>query len=361
MINSLEITNLQSHKYSLLEFHKGVNIIKGRSHSGKSSIIRALRWALQNRPSGFYFKSHFSNKKDSTDVAIDFNNGDYISRVRNNSFNGYYLSRNENGLEALRTDIPDEIKAITQMNNINLQSQGDKYFMLQETPGTVAKELNNIVGLNIIDEVNKRVSRIYDKADAKSKSLLIDIKDKKEEIKKYKHLKKAERLIKKIDILYGKYTALEDDRISLISRITELKETQEEMDGVTEWLTVEKPFKEIKKKQLDLIKLNSKAISVSTWVNEYKKTEILSLKYNRFLSLEKPMKQAKSTLNKLSEMRFKHDKILKLYTDMQNTEKSLKLSSDTLKKRMKEKAELLRTHADEFCSKCGAHQQYWRK
>ncbi|MHA1408691.1 MAG: AAA family ATPase, partial [Candidatus Heimdallarchaeaceae archaeon] len=338
----------------------GVNIIKGRSHSGKSSIIRALRWALQNRPSGFHFKSHFSDKKDETRVSVEFENDDFISRVRNNAFNGYNLGT-ESPLEALRTDIPDEVKAITQMNNINLQSQGDKYFMLQETPGTVAKELNNIVGLNIIDDVNKKVSSIINSATSKYKGLSIEIKEKKEEIKKYKHLKKAEKLIKKIDTIVASVALLQDKINGLISISTELEKIQEEMGDIIEWLTVEKPFKEIKKKQLKLIELQSKAIEVSTWVNEYKKTEILSLKYNRFLSLEKPMKQAKSILNKLSEMRFKHNKILKLYTDVQNTEKSLNLTSDLLKIKIKEKTQLLNSHKNEFCVKCGAHKQFWRK
>lgn len=359
MINSLEITNLQSHKYSLLEFHKGVNIIKGRSHSGKSSIIRALRWALQNKPSGFHFKSHFSDKKDITEVSIEFENGSYISRSRDKEFNGCVA--NGDYLEALRTDLPDEVKAITQMNNINLQSQGDKYFMLQETPGTVAKELNNIVGLDIIDDVNSKVSSIINSATAKTKRLSIEIKEKKEEIKKYKHLKKAEKLINKIDVLVGKQSALEDDRISLISRTTELKETQEELKDITEWLTVEKPFKEIKKKQEELIQLQSKEIAISTWVNDYQKIQATSSVIKKTLSLEKRAKHVKLILNKLSEMRFKHDKIEKTHKDVSEAEESLNLVAHKLNSKIIERSKLLKSHADEFCTKCGSHRQYWRK
>jgi len=361
MINSLEITNLQSHKYSLLEFHKGVNIIKGRSHSGKSSIVRALIWALQNKPSGFHFKSHFSEAKENTEVSIEFENGEYISRIRNNTFNGYTLSGNENGLEALRTDLPDEIKAITRMNDINIHSQGDKYFMLQETPGTVAKELNSIVGLDIIDEVNKKVTRIVDASTAKHKQLSTDIKDKKEEIKKYKHLKDAEKLIKKIDSLVESGSILRADAMELESIRTKIESAQDDIDNINEWLKVEKPFKAIKKKQEDLIQLQSKELSLSSWLNEYKKLQITSVRINEVLSLEKGFKKTKSILNKLSEMRLKHDKILKLYTDIGNTEKSLNLSSECLGVKLKEKAELLKSHEDEFCSKCGSHRQYWRK
>ena len=57
MIQSLQINNFQSHKYSVMELHKGVNVIIGPSDSGKTTILRALRWLVWNRPSGDAFRS----------------------------------------------------------------------------------------------------------------------------------------------------------------------------------------------------------------------------------------------------------------------------------------------------------------
>lgn len=361
MIKTLEVTNLQGHKYSLLEFHKGVNVIKGTSHHGKSSLIRALKWALLNRPSGFHFKSHFSKPKDSTDVSIEFDNNDWISRERNNSFNGYKLSSIDSSLEALRTNIPDEVKALTRMNDINLQSQADKYFMLQETPGTVGKELNKIVGLSIIDEVNKKVTKIVNDANTESKRLTNELKEKKEEIKKYKHLNKIGKQIEQITDLNDSYTAMEENRNILTLKITEINEKKAELSDLDEWLEIEKPFKEIKRKQARLIQLQSKEIAISSLINDYEKIQITSERVEEILSLEKDTKSVKMLLSKLSEMQNKHVKLSKLYEDVINIKKALKLSSDTLKIKIKEKSELLKSHVDEFCSKCGAHQQYWRK
>ena len=57
MIQKLNIQNFQSHKDTKLEFHPGVNVIIGQSDSGKTAIIRALRWLIWNRPGGDDFRS----------------------------------------------------------------------------------------------------------------------------------------------------------------------------------------------------------------------------------------------------------------------------------------------------------------
>jgi len=57
MIKTLSIQNYQSHKDSTLEFDPGVNVIVGSTDSGKTAIIRALRWLIWNRPNGDSFRS----------------------------------------------------------------------------------------------------------------------------------------------------------------------------------------------------------------------------------------------------------------------------------------------------------------
>ena len=57
MFKGLEIENFESHKDTQIDFDNGVNAIIGTSDSGKSSIRRAIEWAIHNRPQGFGFKS----------------------------------------------------------------------------------------------------------------------------------------------------------------------------------------------------------------------------------------------------------------------------------------------------------------
>jgi exonuclease SbcC len=154
MIESLEIENFQAHKYSVIEFHPGVNVITGTSDVGKSSILRALRWVIYNRPNGDDFKNWHCKKSDSVMVSVTFNDG-YVAKERNKT-NVYHLE--EKDLEAVRSDIPEELQEITKMVDYNIQTQHQPYFLLQDSPGDVAKHLNKLIGLDVIDRVFKNIN-----------------------------------------------------------------------------------------------------------------------------------------------------------------------------------------------------------
>jgi len=94
MIETVEVENFQSHKRTVLELSPGVNVIKGRSHSGKSSIVRAIRWVLLNQPRGTHFVSHFKKKKEETSVGIAFTGDKYAIRRRNGTATNEYETDN---------------------------------------------------------------------------------------------------------------------------------------------------------------------------------------------------------------------------------------------------------------------------
>ena len=52
MIKEINIKNFQSHDNTNLILDSGVNVIVGSSDSGKSAIIRALRWVTSCVPRG---------------------------------------------------------------------------------------------------------------------------------------------------------------------------------------------------------------------------------------------------------------------------------------------------------------------
>lgn len=54
-LKRVRLENFQSHRNSVIDFDRGLNVIVGPSDSGKSAIIRAIKWALYNEPSGNYF------------------------------------------------------------------------------------------------------------------------------------------------------------------------------------------------------------------------------------------------------------------------------------------------------------------
>ena len=157
MIRKVAIQNFQIHKQTELEFKEGMNVIAGSSDNGKSSIIRAIRWVLMNRPTGFAFHTH--GAKDDTAVAMVFEDYECVTRQKGEKNSGGYHHRGKT-YAALRTDVPPEIQEVLNLSDINIQSQHDPYFLLQDSPGEVAKKLNMIAGLGVIGETIKRANAV---------------------------------------------------------------------------------------------------------------------------------------------------------------------------------------------------------
>ena len=132
MINKLRLSNFQAHKSSELEFCPGVNAITGESDEGKTSIIRALYWASQNKPSGGDFISDFSKRGEcSSTIVVD---GDEITRFKNKTKNEYIV--NGQAFKALgKSGVPDEVRNTLQLSELNFQNQMDSPFLLSANCG----------------------------------------------------------------------------------------------------------------------------------------------------------------------------------------------------------------------------------
>lgn len=151
MIKSIHLRNFQGHKVSNLELSAGVNVIAGTSDAGKSSIIRALWWLIRNRPSGAgeLFRHHKADSKEEISVGLELDNGS-VKRFRQGSTNGYDV--NDTTLVAVRSDVPTEVSDLLDLDDHNIQTQHSPYFLVADSAGDVARKLNEVCGLDIIDE-----------------------------------------------------------------------------------------------------------------------------------------------------------------------------------------------------------------
>lgn len=193
MIRKIEIFNYQSHEQTELELHNNVNSIIGNSNQGKTAILRALLWALTNRPIGNFFISHWA---DECSVKLITNKG-IVERKRNNKFNGYIIN-NKKKLKAIKTDVPDEIKHILNIDNVNIQKQLDSPFLLSSSSGEVAKFFNKTIKLDLIDKVlyiTNRKEREVRTNLIEKKDLLLEIDN---ELKNFNWIHKAEQLVNRL-------------------------------------------------------------------------------------------------------------------------------------------------------------------
>ena len=151
-LRQIKLENFQAHRDLTIPVEPGVNVIVGPTNAGKSSVFRALRWLVEHKPaSGLQ-----TFDTDSMSVSIETDEGKAVERFKTKTEYGYKAEGAT--FLACATKQPPEIQAILGLSPINLQGQHDPPFLLTLTPGQMAKELNRIVDLSIIDKANSFAS-----------------------------------------------------------------------------------------------------------------------------------------------------------------------------------------------------------
>jgi len=238
-IDTIEIENFQSHAMSVVELSEGVNMIAGPSDSGKSSIMRLLRWVRDNRPMGFAFQSNFVGKDGSTSGAISFSDGSWVVRRRSNTENCYEVSTSDGPLEALRGDVPAEVSSVINIDDYCVQSQHDRYFLLQSTPGEVGRMLNEVVGIDIIDRVVKRADSLVRKANQGLQQTERDLALLGEELKDYEFVDALDKDTTQLEQLLGERDIKREERRELTRGILSADKLDNDIDYYDTFLRLE--------------------------------------------------------------------------------------------------------------------------
>lgn len=357
-LEEVNIEHFQGHEFVNLNFHPGLNVIKGTSHKGKSSIVRALEWAFFNRPRGEGFKSHFSEEDDQVSVESIFSDGEWILRRKNKDFNGYEIE-NYDPLAAIKTDVPDEIKKITQINEINFQKQNAPYFMIGETPGAAGKKLNEFVGLTIIDEVRNKINKKVGELVTRLKINAEEIKNTKENLENYGHVNEAEILVKKIDQSKLRLEKLIQRHNNINHIRVSLDELYNLIDGRIDWLKVEPKYTKLKE-QLDLLnEKKSKYHRLSTDIKRIKNIRHDINETKDWLKVESTYIKLEKERSKFDIQRFKRDKIKNICSDIHEHKKHAETLSQFLEMTLERQSELEKKL--NYCQTCGAARKHWRR
>ena len=225
MIQYLHIQNFQSHKDTDLKFHPGVNIIVGPSDSGKTAIIRALRWLVWNRPLGDRMRSNKWEGELSVEVGLEEQT--IVHRTKETYTLGI-PGKKDTVLRAFGTDVPEEISNALNIEEVNLQMQLDQPFLISKTSGEVAAYFNKVANLEKIGLAQSNIKKWLNRISTTLASKRVEKEKAEESLLKYAHVEKFEaevevlenmettlsgkrRQVKTLDDLIANLVGVEDD------------------------------------------------------------------------------------------------------------------------------------------------------
>jgi exonuclease SbcC len=329
MIKSLEIKNIQSHKDSRLELSPGINALIGSSNNGKSAILRALNWAVNNRPLGIEVLlsnwAYDSKGKQNEEMSVTVEKGNStLIRRKTKSENEYVIDGEV--LEAIKTDVPDEVRKFFMLSETNMQKQQDAPFLLSLSSGKIAEYFNRIVRLDIIDRVLSNAESSRRKMKNQLESSESQEKKLKKELEKFEWIDSVEKLIEKIKVLDSKSEELSETKddlgesvgkfeeaskekypdfkkeFKLISQIDEINEENKEMSKHLEDLDSQiEEFEEVSKKSFDFSKEKKIIDAIENTNLDRSEIEKLEEDIERFEASDKRIKGCTENIKELTK------------------------------------------------------------
>ena len=293
MIQSVILENFQSHKYSTFNFDKGLNVIVGAGHQGKTSLVRALSLVLYNN----WDKSWVRVGATFCRVILTMDNGVTVIREKGDKVNKYILSAKEYPNQEFNnfgTDVPEAISKALRIGKVvldkddsltlNYAGQHEPLFLFNRSGSQKAKVFGKLSGAHYLDHAMRSLSvekkQISVEKSLKSKELV--------ELKlQYSTLSAVSAFSPKIQELEIKNTALD----TASYRISELKAL---LLRVQQW-----KMRYTSEAQLEAVLGQAKGVEIDSVAERVQRLKELKNLQNRVSDLSGRENALKSTLSEL--------------------------------------------------------------
>lgn len=152
--------NFQKHRARTVDFDPRVTVVVGSTDSGKTSLVRGLRWLMLNQPNK---KPPVTTGKSNCSVELVTSAGT-VTRIRGRGGNVYKLGKKV--YKSFGAKVPGPVEHVLNVREDNFQDQLDGPLWFLDSPGQVSKKLNRIVNLDEIDRATARAAAYRRSAEA---------------------------------------------------------------------------------------------------------------------------------------------------------------------------------------------------
>ncbi|MFW6272172.1 MAG: AAA family ATPase [bacterium] len=309
MVTKIEIRNFQSHRKTIIDLDKGVNVFVGQTEGGKTAIIRALRWLIYNRPSGNSFRSHWGG---TTSVKVTLDDGNIIERIKSDKVNKYVL--NGEDLKGFGTKVPEEVSEVLRIEDLNIQQQLDSHYLLSSSPGEVSNHFNRIAKIDGIGLLTKKANKRINETSKFINYQEEDLKSVKENLKNYEYLDKAEIELEQLEQLEKQKLTFARTKRSIQVLIDMYVEKQKEITDLEEFLKDEKFINDVLSLFEERRQVFTKIQKLRSLIENYVNSQNKIKKLQEIVKLEQLVNKIINKIQKKGEIRRLHRLITtKLY------------------------------------------------
>jgi len=193
VLEQLRLQNFQRHGSLKIDLDPRITTIVGPTDSGKSSVLRSVRWLCMNRPSGDGFVRYGENNC-RVGLSVD---GEKIVRSKTPSKNE--MKALGQIYRAFGIKVPEAVENLLRLSSDNFQTQHEPVFWFCLTAGEVAKRLNAIVDLELIDECHSNLGKMLRKETAEKEATAARLEQARKEKASLLFVVLADKQLKRIE------------------------------------------------------------------------------------------------------------------------------------------------------------------
>ncbi len=311
-ICSIQLKNFQSHIDSTLNLSSGLNVIVGPSDSGKTSVIRAIKWVVYDEPQGDLVLRTGANE---VYVKIEMSDGSWIEKSRKKKKTVYtiydILTSKKEVFQGSRGDVKQRVGSILGMrfdgdggkSSYNLQEQLAAPFLLSDTGPAKASAIGQLIGLDVIDDATQGTRNDITSKKQQINRILKEETRLDETLTQYEGLEKIGSRLNKTEILLSCVTQKQND----IERAMELSKKIHQL------------FSQIYHVQNYLKKYQN----IEKWTEHFEKINIFSETYNKQKQLWQKKQMLEDSIIKNLQILTDTAEIEKIQDKMQHLAKNL--------------------------------------
>lgn len=205
---SIIIDNFQSHEHTEIDLSEGFNVFLGESRQGKTAVMRACRWVLENKPLGTSVIRHGATKAS---VTIKLKNGTFITRFIGSKENGYKVILPDGTVQEGNTHMVGMVQSLCGFNDmdinnglsmpINFLRQGMGWYLIDDNTSATerARILGSLQNTQSADAIVKDLDKENSQLSTNIKTNLLQIDKTLEDVHKLtserEHMEKIKKLL----------------------------------------------------------------------------------------------------------------------------------------------------------------------